>query len=253
MLGIACAVAVVTLIVETQALPRGAHRAWRCRSGRVAGRVRLSGHRHPAMDPRVRSARMEGAQQRRLHGELSPDDLAAMHWLYDNAEDDDVIIEAPGCSYQVNGGIPTSGLAAMTGVPTIIGWGCHESPVARRPTGAAGPDRHAAGRCGRHLRRSRQPADRSVRRDPAVRRKLRAPWHPTRAASPVRTHPSPVPTFPARLGASLHQRRDGDLSAGKDDGVSPSSSWQSQHVDMRRIGQSCRRFAPTRRTLPTGP
>ena len=50
-----------------------------------------------------------------------------MQWLYDNAEDDDVIIEAPGCSYQVNGGIPTSGMAAMTGVPTIIGWGGHES------------------------------------------------------------------------------------------------------------------------------
>ena len=58
---------------------------------------------------------------------MHPDDLAAMQWLYDNAQDDDVIIEAPGCSYQVNGGIPTSGVAAMTGVPTLIGWGGHES------------------------------------------------------------------------------------------------------------------------------
>ena len=57
---------------------------------------------------------------------LNSDDLAAMQWLYNNAETNDVIIEAPGCSYQVNGGIPTSGLAAMTGVPTIIGWGGHE-------------------------------------------------------------------------------------------------------------------------------
>jgi uncharacterized membrane protein len=49
-----------------------------------------------------------------------------MAWLYDHAEEGDVIVEAPGCSYQVNGGVPTSGMAAMTGVPTIIGWDYHE-------------------------------------------------------------------------------------------------------------------------------
>jgi len=58
---------------------------------------------------------------------FSPDDVAAMQWLYDNARNDDVVIEAPGCSYQVYGAIPTSGMAAMTGVPTIIGWDGHES------------------------------------------------------------------------------------------------------------------------------
>jgi maltooligosyltrehalose synthase len=58
--------------------------------------------------------------------QISADDVAAMAWLYDNAEEGDIIIEMPGCSYQDNGGIPTSGLAAMTGVPDIIGWNGHE-------------------------------------------------------------------------------------------------------------------------------
>ncbi|CAN5696193.1 DUF2298 domain-containing protein [soil metagenome] len=58
--------------------------------------------------------------------EHSSDDVAAMRWLYDNANSDDVIVEAPGCSYQVNGGIPTGRMAAFTGVPTIIGWGFHQ-------------------------------------------------------------------------------------------------------------------------------
>jgi uncharacterized membrane protein len=49
-----------------------------------------------------------------------------MSWLYDNAREGDIIIEAPGCSYQVNGGVPTSGMAAMTGVPDMIGWDYHE-------------------------------------------------------------------------------------------------------------------------------
>jgi len=56
----------------------------------------------------------------------SADDLAAIRWLYDNAEKDDVIIEAPGCSYQINGGMPTGRMAAFTGVPNIIGWDGHE-------------------------------------------------------------------------------------------------------------------------------
>ncbi|MCA9860287.1 MAG: hypothetical protein KC438_11220, partial [Thermomicrobiales bacterium] len=57
---------------------------------------------------------------------LSADDMAAIQWLYDHAQVDDVVVEAPGCSYTVNGGIPTSGAATMSGIPTIIGWGYHE-------------------------------------------------------------------------------------------------------------------------------
>ena len=56
----------------------------------------------------------------------SADDVVAIRWLIDNAEANDVIIEAPGCSYQVNGQIPTGRLAAFTGVPNIIGWDFHQ-------------------------------------------------------------------------------------------------------------------------------
>jgi uncharacterized membrane protein len=58
--------------------------------------------------------------------EIAPDDLAAIEWLTNNAEEEDVVLEAPGCSYEVNGGEPTSRVAAFTGVPTVIGWAGHE-------------------------------------------------------------------------------------------------------------------------------
>ncbi|CAN5728988.1 hypothetical protein BH23CHL4_BH23CHL4_11770 [soil metagenome] len=57
----------------------------------------------------------------------SAGDLAAIRWLYDNAKKDDVIVEAPGCSYQIYEVMPTSRVAAFTGVPAIIGWDGHES------------------------------------------------------------------------------------------------------------------------------
>ncbi len=53
--------------------------------------------------------------------DLAADDLAAIRWLADHAGEDDVLLEAPGCQYQVNGGIPTSRIAAFTGVPTVAG------------------------------------------------------------------------------------------------------------------------------------
>lgn len=59
-------------------------------------------------------------------GELAPGELAAMHWIRDNASEDDVLLEALGCSYQVNSGLPTSGMSAFTGVPTVLGWPGHE-------------------------------------------------------------------------------------------------------------------------------
>lgn len=56
-----------------------------------------------------------------------PDDVTAIRWLAGNAKHDDVILEAPGCSYEINGGMPTGRLAAFTGVPDIMGWQSHES------------------------------------------------------------------------------------------------------------------------------
>jgi len=57
---------------------------------------------------------------------IAPDDLNAIHWLADNAKSNDVVLEAPGCDYAVNTSYPVSGLAAFTGVPTVMGWEGHE-------------------------------------------------------------------------------------------------------------------------------
>jgi YYY domain-containing protein len=67
---------------------------------------------------------LDGAAYMARH---SAGDLAAIRWLYDNAEPGDVIIEAPGCSYQIYEVMPTSRMSAFTGVPAIIGWDGHES------------------------------------------------------------------------------------------------------------------------------
>jgi uncharacterized membrane protein len=52
----------------------------------------------------------------------SIDDVAAIRWLQENARPGDVILEAPGCGYQLNGALPTSRFSAFTGIPTVIGW-----------------------------------------------------------------------------------------------------------------------------------
>lgn len=52
----------------------------------------------------------------------SADDVAAIRWLNDNAEPGDVLLEAPGCGYEINSELPTSRFSAFTGIPTVIGW-----------------------------------------------------------------------------------------------------------------------------------
>jgi uncharacterized membrane protein len=56
----------------------------------------------------------------------SADELAAIRWLQANARPEDVLLEAAGCSYEVNGAIPFNRAATFSGVPTVIGWGGHE-------------------------------------------------------------------------------------------------------------------------------
>jgi YYY domain-containing protein len=54
-----------------------------------------------------------------------PGDYAAIAWLRDNAFDDAVVLEAPGsgyAAYQYTGRV-----SAMTGLPTLLGWGGHQS------------------------------------------------------------------------------------------------------------------------------
>ena len=52
----------------------------------------------------------------------SPDDVAAIRWLNDNAREGDVLLEAPGCQYGNTGELPPSRFSAFTGIPTVIGW-----------------------------------------------------------------------------------------------------------------------------------
>ena len=52
----------------------------------------------------------------------SPDDVAAIRWLDENARDGDVLLEAPGCQYGNTGELPPSRFSAFTGIPTVIGW-----------------------------------------------------------------------------------------------------------------------------------
>ncbi|HQY30811.1 MAG TPA: DUF2298 domain-containing protein, partial [Thermomicrobiales bacterium] len=54
-------------------------------------------------------------------------DVAAIHWLNTHGQADDVILEAPGCGYTINGELPTSRFSAFTGIPTVIGWDNSES------------------------------------------------------------------------------------------------------------------------------
>ena len=57
-----------------------------------------------------------------IQGGRSPDDVAAIRWLNDNAREGDVLLEAPGCGYALNSELPTSRFSAFTGIPTVIGW-----------------------------------------------------------------------------------------------------------------------------------
>ena len=53
-----------------------------------------------------------------------PNDYAAIRWLTENAEPDDIILEAPSSgfdSYRYEGRI-----SALTGQPTLLGWGGHQ-------------------------------------------------------------------------------------------------------------------------------
>jgi uncharacterized membrane protein len=126
LLGIACAAAVVFLFVETK--ERTEVRTVLAVAG-VAGLLAALAYPIIATQQwtRVHGPRdWQGLNSVAFMTAYSADDVAAMQWLYDNARDDDIIVEAPGCSYQVYGQIPTSGVAALTGVPTIIGWDGHE-------------------------------------------------------------------------------------------------------------------------------
>jgi YYY domain-containing protein len=57
----------------------------------------------------------------------APEDLAIINWIDEHAHPGDIIVEAPGNSYQNLNGAPTNRVSAFTGVPTLLGWFGHES------------------------------------------------------------------------------------------------------------------------------
>lgn len=124
--GIASALAVISLWQTV--------RAWLVPKTLLLGAVAvalIAGFSYPVISERAWTVwngprSWKGLDGAAFIGPEAPGDLAAIEWLTDNAKSNDVMLEAPGCSYEVNGGFPTSGVAAFTGVPTIIGWFGHE-------------------------------------------------------------------------------------------------------------------------------
>ena len=57
---------------------------------------------------------------RRVH----PDDYGAIRWLQQDAPDAAVVLETPGSGYAAYDYIGR--VSAMTGLPTLLGWGNHE-------------------------------------------------------------------------------------------------------------------------------
>jgi YYY domain-containing protein len=57
----------------------------------------------------------------RYIAQYRPDDYAAIQWLKQHAQDNAVMLEAPGGSYS-----EYNWVSAHTGIPTLLGWGGHE-------------------------------------------------------------------------------------------------------------------------------
>ncbi|MFN8457004.1 MAG: hypothetical protein U0401_20455 [Anaerolineae bacterium] len=57
--------------------------------------------------------------------EYRPGDYAAIQWLRQHAPDHAIILEAPGAKYAAYQ--YTARISAMTGLPTLLGWGGHQS------------------------------------------------------------------------------------------------------------------------------
>jgi YYY domain-containing protein len=68
----------------------------------------------------------EGLDGESFVGDMNPDELAGIEYIADNSNDNSVILEAPGCSYQPIGRIPFDRVSTFTGVPTVRGWAQHE-------------------------------------------------------------------------------------------------------------------------------
>ncbi len=57
----------------------------------------------------------------------NPDEQAALSWLRQHRDEVSVVVEAPGCAYGSDNGIPHNRVSIITGIPTIIGWEGHQA------------------------------------------------------------------------------------------------------------------------------
>jgi YYY domain-containing protein len=57
---------------------------------------------------------------------VHPDERRAIESLQAGSRSVNVLLEAPGCAYGSDNGIPHSRVSAMTGIPTVIGWEGHQ-------------------------------------------------------------------------------------------------------------------------------
>ncbi|TVR73004.1 MAG: hypothetical protein EA415_08715, partial [Sphaerobacteraceae bacterium] len=55
------------------------------------------------------------------------DEQVAMSWLRQHRDEVSVVVEAPGCAYGSDNGIPHNRVSIITGIPTIIGWEGHQA------------------------------------------------------------------------------------------------------------------------------
>lgn len=56
----------------------------------------------------------------------APEEYEAARWLAEHATIDEHILEAPGCSYGTQGGLPHNRASVISGSATILGWNFHE-------------------------------------------------------------------------------------------------------------------------------
>ena len=220
MLGIACAVAVVVLFRETRPFP-----AFRTVLAVAGAAGLLAALAYPTISTNqwtlVHGPRdWQGLNSAAFFADYSADDLAAMKWLYDNAQEDDMIIEAPRMFLSGQRGDPHLRNGRDDRRPNRHRVGRSRGAMARGAVGFAKPDRAATDRCGRDLCRSPKRSHRSIRRDVALCRQLRA----QRRIRVQHSGSLCVGTecrFPWRgLGTGLLQRPVGDLSPGGVDRVS---------------------------------
>jgi YYY domain-containing protein len=131
LIGIASALAVVTIWADARRFPLASRRAVRpLLSAAVVAAVGLTSI-YPIVSGQRYSQVWEDRGWTSLDGQAFasrafPDEMAGIDWLQSNAPRDSRVLEAAGCSYGDLDRVPANPVSAYTGFPTVIGWQNHE-------------------------------------------------------------------------------------------------------------------------------